>query len=209
MKIEVSDGEIVDKYSIVCLKLERIQDNTKRDHLLIEKQLIQTQSESIIHRFPLYYHLLCHVNQVIWEKTDIMKTLNHQDDGYALLASEIFAYNDRRFRLKRIFNEGSHVKEQKSYASKTITIEATEDLATIISLVVEYDHVWIVRDDCHQAMIEAMIPVCCFSWVDDRETTVPHKHVEMIDVIQVFISGTFDKEEVSISQQNTALSTVS
>lgn len=193
MKIDVSDGEIVDKYSIVCLKLDRIQDETKRLHLLYEKQLIQQDSETIIERFPLYYRLLCHINQVIWDKTDVMKTLTDYDHNYALLASEIFAYNDRRFRLKRIFNDGSHVKEQKSYAQKTVTIDATCDMATIISLVIEYDHLWIIKEPTRKKIIEETIPVCCFSWVEQGEKTNYVKQDDIIQVIQTFISDTSDK----------------
>lgn len=168
MKIEVSDGEIADKYSILCLKLDRIQDGTKRQQVQREKDLLHAYASTLIDRWPLYYKLLCHVNRQIWDKTNAVKALSLPDDleAFARLSQEIFAHNDQRFRLKRVFQSGSRVQEQKSYADKVLHLNVggqgmlDRKLAELVYMVLEYDRV------CAATAIEApagLFPPCFLS----------------------------------------------
>lgn len=147
MKIEVSDGEVVDKYSILCLKLVRIPDTPKRKDIQREKDLLLDYAAVLIARWPLYYDLLYHVNQQIWDKTDEAKSLSVPNAAFAHLTHEIFSLNDQRFRLKRVFNTNSHVKEQKSYADRVLHVCITshdalmEKLDELIAMVLVYDRV--------------------------------------------------------------------
>lgn len=148
MKIEVSDGEAADKYSILCLKLDRVQDPDKRRHLALEKDLLHDAITPLIHEWPMYYQMLSHVNSQIWDKTDKIKSCDPSTNpmGFSGLASEIFSHNDQRFRLKRVFQSHSHVQEQKSYAAKTLSVlfpdePTSHDMARLISLVMDYDSV--------------------------------------------------------------------
>lgn len=151
MKIEVSDGEIADKYSILCLKLDRIQDGAKRAQVQQEKDLLHEYASVLIRKYPLYYDLLCHVNGMIWDKTDAVKSLSlpHDLGEFARLSLEIFSHNDQRFRLKRVFQCGSHVREQKSYADKVIHLNVgSQDILNgkideLVYMVLEYDRVCI------------------------------------------------------------------
>jgi len=151
MKIEVSDGELVDKYSILCLKLDLIHNETKREKVQHEKELLHDDATVLVQTWPMYYRLLFHVNKQIWDKTDEMKALDWSDNPgkFARLAQEIFCLNDQRFRLKRIFNTASHVQEQKSYANKVLHLSTTNSetlkrkLSELVSMVLRYDEIHI------------------------------------------------------------------
>jgi hypothetical protein len=123
----------------------------KKGHLLLEKELLHDHALRLLAEWPWCYALLVYVNRQIWEKTDAVRGWDMSVDpvGYARLASEIFAHNDQRFRLKRVFQARSRVQEQKSHASKTIAVavpgEATpQDMARLMALVLEYDTVFVV-----------------------------------------------------------------
>jgi hypothetical protein len=154
MKIEVSDGEVVDKYSILCLKLELITNEDKKKQVQHEKQLLHDYATFLINRWPMYYSLLFHVNKQIWDKTDEMKAFHMPNDpeAFAKLSQDIFSLNDQRFRLKRIFNMDSNVQEQKSYADKTIHISIPSQevlinkLDELISMVLRYHKIFIILD---------------------------------------------------------------
>lgn len=181
MKIEVSDGEIVDKYSILCLKLDLIQEKEKRNQIKQEKELLDKHAIVLIDECPLYYSLLSHVNQKIWDKTNEIKALHLSDDpeAFAVLAFDIFSLNDQRFRLKRIFNTRSYVKEQKSYAEKIIQIfipnkNVLQDKRNeLISMLLVYDHIKIQWTNGYdEKEILQWIPSSCVSFHPDLSPPV-------------------------------------
>lgn len=180
MKIEVSNGELADKYSILCLKLDEIKDLTKKEHILYEKNLLHPYVMSIIEDWFLYYKLLHHVNRQIWDKTNEMKQLNATTEPtrFAKIASDIFQYNDKRFRMKRIFNLQSQVKEQKSYANKTLSIFIPDEYALVnkldelIYLVLEYDHLYVKCNIHHFDFLSKFIPPCSLSYRKDCDDSV-------------------------------------
>jgi len=207
MKIEVSDGEIADKYSILCLKLAKIPDEQKRREILREKELLHDYTLSLIDKWPMCYELLCHTNQMIWDKTNEMKAFRVMDDpaGFSNLASAIFSYNDKRFRLKRIFNMDSSVKEQKSYGAKTISIRIPdhnfllEHLGRIIYMILDYDQIHVGTDQCVMKTLLEHIPTCCISRVSPNTNTIsdiPDAHdQEALLIINSFITCRSGKQE--------------
>jgi hypothetical protein len=119
MKIEVSLGEVIDKYSILELKQKKISDTNK----LIEiKKEIEVLNDCVHYKtnYNFYYHLLMFVNEQIWDMTDIIKSITIDNPQFAFLSNEIFEFNQKRFRIKNWFNliTNSSIKEQKSYAAK-------------------------------------------------------------------------------------------
>jgi len=62
MKIEVSNGEIIDKKTIIQIKLERIKDDTKRVNLQKEYEVLKKTSTFIIDDNDPLYKALYDVN---------------------------------------------------------------------------------------------------------------------------------------------------
>lgn len=147
MKVEVSNGELVDKYCILCIKTERIVEPEKKKHVSYEKQLLEPEAIQLIEPWKMFYELLLDVNQQIWDKTNDVKQMDVHHERYATLAHEIFTLNDQRFRLKRVF-QSTGIKEQKSYAQNMISIHVptdygVDDVKKLSLLAMDYDVIWI------------------------------------------------------------------
>ena len=135
MRVEVSLGEAIDKFSILEIKMQRINDQLKKDEIL--KEIIALQ-ECIIYKakYEYFYKLLVYFNTMIWILTDEIKKTQVESLFYSKISHDIFEYNQKRYRIKNIFNllETSHLNEQKSY-SKTyykINIDSEETFYTKI-----------------------------------------------------------------------------
>lgn len=147
-----SIGELIDKYSILELKSERITDQNKLECVLQEKN-------TILHEYPVlqtstfpyvyYYTLLKYINGKIWDDTDWCKKYSTYESvkenmlEYAHKSYDIFDANQCRFRIKRYFNIlcNSDLKEQKSYSEKQCGI----DFTTIDNKKVIVDCVWKIQ----------------------------------------------------------------
>ena len=153
MLIEVSTGEVIDKYNILEIKKERIDNPAK----LIE---IQTELDAlsgckvIINKHKTIYKLLGITNRDIWDLTNTIKTMDVTDcDKYTNTAKQIFELNQKRFRIKNHFNliSCSGLKEQKSYSPDICRVIIPADfniytkLAELNYLFISYDNVVI---DC-------------------------------------------------------------
>jgi len=151
--VPVSDGELVDKYTVLQLKSERIQDEKKLFNIDKEMRHLYPFVASLKNQFPIYYHLLYNVNKIIWDKTDDIKAMDSKDPQYAQLACDIFSYNDKRFRIKRVFNTNSDIKEQKSYEEKSVFIITKnpslllEKIPELTFLSLEYDKLYFLDTD--------------------------------------------------------------
>ena len=152
-KVEVSIGEIVDKYSILDLKTKYIKDPAKL--IEINKEM-KTLGESVdVKKYPYFYKLLLHINELIWLDTDVIKGLTLDNVIlFAETSNRIFENNQKRFRLKNYFNvfQESNIKEQKSYnqTSCFIKISDEEEIYTKIPelnyLFISYDVVLVCID---------------------------------------------------------------
>ncbi|MDR1911100.1 MAG: DUF6165 family protein [Helicobacteraceae bacterium] len=120
MKIEVSNGEIIDKLTILAIKSERIKDETKRANAFKEFAVLKSAAEDIISQDdPLYIELL-KINEELWEIEDrIRESERRKDfgDRFVQLARSVYIKNDRRAELKRAINvrTKSALIEEKSY----------------------------------------------------------------------------------------------
>jgi hypothetical protein len=120
MKIEVSNGEIVDKLTIIEIKLERITDKEKHANLEKEFQVLdQAVSVIIKHSDPLY-KALYNVNTELWDIEDHIRGLerNHEfGQDFIETARSVYFKNDLRSDIKRKINmsTGSGLIEEKSY----------------------------------------------------------------------------------------------
>ncbi len=120
MKIEVSNGEIADKLTIIEIKLKQIKDEAKLKNLKNEYQVLDEAVSKIIKKeHPLYQELL-KINQELWDIEDKIRDLERDKDfgeEFVKTARSVYFTNDKRSEIKRKINEltGSNLIEEKSY----------------------------------------------------------------------------------------------
>ena len=126
MKIEVSNGEILDKVSILEIKLERILDLEKVRNIRKEYAALQNavqHIETLVSNLEEYSQATAELrstNEALWDVEDALRLKEKaRDFGDTLitLAREVYVLNDRRAVLKSTINNltGSNLREEKSY----------------------------------------------------------------------------------------------
>lgn len=120
MKIEVSNGEIVDKLTIIEIKLSKIKDRIKLDNLRKEFEVLDSAVKKLISKEDPLYRELYDTNLKLWDIEDRIRELEkNRDFGDAFIetARSVYFTNDRRSELKRMINgkTGSELIEEKSY----------------------------------------------------------------------------------------------
>ena len=146
MKLEVSIGEAIDKYSILQIKNGRITDKTKLENISNELNKLN-ECVKYIDKEQFLYNILMYINTEIWDMTNEIKKINVNDNNYSNTSKKIFDFNQKRFRVKNMFNLifKSDITEQKSYFNTyCYLIIENEDiifnkLAEINYLLFEYD----------------------------------------------------------------------
>ena len=120
MKIEVSNGEIIDKLTILQIKLERIKDEVKLKNLRKEyDELVRMTSSIMSTSDPLYEALYC-INCELWDIEDRIRDLERKNDfgeDFIATARSVYIKNDKRAEIKREINirTSSGLIEEKSY----------------------------------------------------------------------------------------------
>ena len=126
MKIEVSNGEILDKVSILEIKLERITDVQKLSNIKNEWDALQNAVKIIAglanpkEEFHQAVKALRATNEALWDVEDALR-LNEKTkdfgDAFIALARDVYVLNDQRAALKSSINilTGSNLREEKSY----------------------------------------------------------------------------------------------
>src|SRR5437867_3884094 len=126
MRIEVSNGEVIDKLTILEIKKARIRDPEKLKSIEqeIDSLNVVIQDYQIKHEMlnTKYRKILKYINEQIWWRSDKVREMTLRDEGYAEVMHEIFRLNEVRYALKRKFDESSVIKEQKSYSLATLKI---------------------------------------------------------------------------------------
>lgn len=130
-RINASIGEIVDKHSILEIKSTKITDATKLTDVRREMGVL-SPTVGLIEKKHLY-RMLVYINTLIWEDTDEVKALlqNYDETNFeqvtknATISNNIFANNQKRFRIKKMLNDmySSEVKEHKSYAEEACYLQ--------------------------------------------------------------------------------------
>ena len=126
VQVPVSVGELLDKLTILAIKLQRIDDAAKRVNIAREQEELEivvavaglraavgvTELETELRR----------VNEQLWEIEDSIREHERQqrfDAAFIALARAVYRTNDQRADLKRRINAlvGSELVEEKSYAA--------------------------------------------------------------------------------------------
>lgn len=120
MKIEVSNGEIIDKLTIIQIKLERIKDEAKLINLQKEFDELTKVTSSILGTEDPLYKALYEVNCELWDIEDHIRDLERKKDfgrDFIETARSVYFRNDKRAEIKREINikTSSGLTEEKSY----------------------------------------------------------------------------------------------
>jgi hypothetical protein len=119
MQIEVSIGEVVDKWTILCLKVVKIDDPNKLLNVEKEKDYLSTVIPKDIMEDSLAEELHW-VNKELWVVEDRLRECEKAkmfNDDFVQLARSVYRLNDKRARIKKQINMkyGSEFVEEKSY----------------------------------------------------------------------------------------------
>ena len=120
MKIEVSNGEIADKLTIIEIKLSKIKDEAKLTNIKNEYLVVNDAMSTIMEKSHPLYCQLYDLNSKLWEIEDHIRDLERArdfTDDFVQTARSIYFLNDDRSIVKRKINEmtGSKLFEEKSY----------------------------------------------------------------------------------------------
>jgi hypothetical protein len=127
MKIEVSNGEIFDKHTILKIKLERIKDAAKLKNVLHEYEVLTPSVDKIfknsknLRELAKAYDDMYEVNQSLWNIEDLIRDCERAEDfgeTFIQLARSVYWTNDDRNLVKKRIDSltGSALTEEKSYA---------------------------------------------------------------------------------------------
>lgn len=124
IRVPVSPGELLDKLTILEIKLERIEDAAKRANVAREHAELSAVAAEHVPQTPEIAALrsaLREVNEALWEIEDEIRDCERAGDfgaRFVELARSVYITNDRRAALKKEINLalGSELVEEKSYA---------------------------------------------------------------------------------------------
>lgn len=122
MKIEVSHGEILDKFSILQIKKKKIKDKQKLQNVQKEYDTLDSKVTEILETSRSLYEELLTVNEKLWEIEDDIRACEQQKDfgeRFIELARSVYLINDKRAVIKKKINllTKSELVEEKSYHS--------------------------------------------------------------------------------------------
>ncbi len=120
MKIEVSNGEIADKLTIIEIKLSKIKDHAKIANIKNEYEVVNQAMGTIMEKSHPLYRQLYEINSKLWVIEDHIRDLERAKDfgdDFIQTARSVYFINDDRSDVKRKINEvtGSKLFEEKSY----------------------------------------------------------------------------------------------
>jgi len=126
MKIEVSNGEIIDKYTILEIKLSKIKDAKKLVNIQHEHDTLTPDVKNMYAAVKDENHLknlqsnLLEVNKKLWKIEDDIRECERANDfgqTFIDLARAVYYVNDDRSDVKKEINvyTGSDLVEEKSY----------------------------------------------------------------------------------------------
>lgn len=123
IEIPVSAGELLDKLSILEIKLKNIKDDKKLQNIKKERDFLKKIVDEKLHSYKELNSMkksLFEVNSILWNVEDdirIKESKKEFDSEFIDLARKVYYTNDKRFELKNLINSnlGSLIKEEKGY----------------------------------------------------------------------------------------------
>ena len=120
---EISTGELIDKISILEIKLEKIKNKASQDEINKEYNILKEVQNSSIEMTEKLKTLLKEIKEVnlnLWNIEDKLRICEKNKDfgqTFIELARGVYLNNDKRSKIKSKINEvsGSNIKEIKQY----------------------------------------------------------------------------------------------
>tara|TARA_B100000745_G_scaffold275868_1_gene205545 strand:- start:40 stop:429 length:390 start_codon:yes stop_codon:yes gene_type:complete len=125
IKIQISPGELIDKFTILDIKLNRIKEKEKTQNIRKEHKILKRQIEKNLpksKRLSALISKLKIINKALWDIEDQIRVCERKQDfekKFIKLARSVYQKNDLRSSYKREINTllGSEIIEEKSYES--------------------------------------------------------------------------------------------
>jgi hypothetical protein len=113
MKIEVSNGEIADKFTILKIKLKNCAEMTTQYFNIYEEYNILAEAVKELQINSIFIEELYEINQKLWNIEDQIRILENKqsfDQEFIELARSVYITNDARFAIKKKINMESNSK---------------------------------------------------------------------------------------------------
>jgi len=123
IQADISVGELLDKISILEIKLEKVIDENNLNQIKKEHNMLkETQNLSIefTNEIKNLFNSLKEVNLILWNTEDKIRICEKNNDfgkNFINLAREVYINNDKRYKIKSQINKisGSNITEVKQY----------------------------------------------------------------------------------------------
>ena len=122
---EISAGELLDKISILEIKLDKIKNKNSREEINKEYNLLEDAKNSNIDVTETVQQLFNEIKEVnlnLWNIEDNIRICEKNKDfgkNFTELARGVYLNNDKRSKIKLEINKilGSNIREIKQYVS--------------------------------------------------------------------------------------------
>ena len=123
--VEVSIGELLDKISILEIKLDKIKDSENLKFISNEHSILKKQLDNNVKsddKLIKYFQSLKEINEKLWVIEDEKRRCEKDKDfgdQFIKLSRDVHFLNDERAKIKLDVNNhtGSSIKEIKEYTS--------------------------------------------------------------------------------------------
>ena len=120
---EISPGELLDKISILEIKLEKVKDKDRQKRIKNEYDIlkkVQNSSIEMSDKIKDLYRSVSNVNIKLWDIEDKIRICEKNKDfgkNFIELARGVYFNNDKRAKLKNEINEilKSNIREIKQF----------------------------------------------------------------------------------------------
>ena len=122
---EISAGELLDKISILEIKLEKIKDKNSLEEINKEYKVLKNAQNSNIEvtdKIRKLFKEIKEVNTNLWDIENKLRFCEKNKDfgkNFIKLAREVYLNNDKRSKIKLDINKilGSNIREIKQYVN--------------------------------------------------------------------------------------------
>ena len=122
---EISAGELLDKISILEIKLEKIKDKNSLNEINKEYKILKNAQNSNIEttdKIEKLFKEIKEINTNLWDIEDRLRICEKNKDfgkNFTELARRVYLNNDKRSKIKLEINKilGSNIREIKQYVN--------------------------------------------------------------------------------------------